>query len=136
MSKDMSGPPDTPDEEKELAQTQTDESADRPDDPVPGDPETVPVDFAGSTDSTDGETGKGKGTSEQGVDRRVAAVAAALVLACAGLVGYGVLNTGDELGERALPTAEVTYEVRGGRARPTSPTSPAARSGRPPSPRT
>ncbi|WP_101254301.1 hypothetical protein [Streptomyces barkulensis] len=51
--------------------------------------------------------------SERGVDRRVVAVAAALVLACAGLVGYGVLNTGDEPGERAAPTAEVTYEVRG-----------------------
>lgn len=112
MSKDMSGSPDTPDEEKERARAQTDESADRPDDSVPGNPENAPAD---STDSADGETGKGKGkaTSERGMDRRVVAVAAALVLACAGLVGYGVLNTGNEPEEQAAPTAEVTYEVRG-----------------------
>lgn len=117
MSKDMSGPTDTSDEERESAQARTDESADRPDDPVPGNPETTPFDSTEPADSADGETGKGRGTSERGVDRRVVAVAAALLLACAGLVGYGVLNTGDEPGDRAVPTAEVTYEVRGeGRA--------------------
>ncbi|MFP8941100.1 hypothetical protein ACLIYM_06650 [Streptomyces fenghuangensis] len=117
MSKDMSGPTDTSDEERESAQARMDEPADHPDDPVPGNPETTSFDSTKPADSADGETGKGRGTSERGVDRRVVAVAAALLLACAGLVGYGVLNTGDEPGDRAVPTAEVTYEVRGeGRA--------------------
>ncbi|CAL9412838.1 hypothetical protein SUDANB106_01704 [Streptomyces sp. enrichment culture] len=128
MSKDMSGPPDTPDEEKDStrAHARPGESPGRPDNPAPDVPEVTEVTGkagsaeksdateipeTGPADSAGGETAEG--TSERGVDRRVVAVAAALVLACAGLVGYGVLNTEDEPGERAVPTAEVTYEVRG-----------------------
>jgi hypothetical protein len=128
MSKGMSGLPDTPDEEKDRTQerAQTGESSGRPRNPAPGIPETPEVaGKAGSAEKPDAperpgadpagsaDGGTVKGTSERGVDRRVVAVAAALVLACAGLVGYGVLNTEDEPGERAVPTAEVTYEVRG-----------------------
>ncbi|MFF4231333.1 hypothetical protein [Streptomyces sp. NPDC001820] len=47
------------------------------------------------------------------VDRGGLAVAAAVLLACGGLIGYGVLNTPDEPKARAVPTAEVTYEVTG-----------------------
>ncbi|MEV5341504.1 hypothetical protein AB0K93_23945 [Streptomyces sp. NPDC052676] len=41
-------------------------------------------------------------------------IAAALLLACGGLVGYGILDTAEDTPElRAVPTAEVTYEVTG-----------------------
>ncbi|WP_405502732.1 hypothetical protein OG501_34180 [Streptomyces niveus] len=41
------------------------------------------------------------------------AIAAAVLLACGGLVGYGFLNTEEKPKPRAVPTAEVTYEVTG-----------------------
>ncbi|MGW8668952.1 hypothetical protein [Streptomyces niveus] len=41
------------------------------------------------------------------------AIAAAVLLACGGLVGYGILNTEEKPKPRAVPTAEVTYEVTG-----------------------
>ncbi|MGP3926294.1 hypothetical protein [Streptomyces sp. 8N616] len=49
----------------------------------------------------------------QGADRRGVALAGALLLACGGLVAYGILTTEDEPKPRAIPTAEVTYEVLG-----------------------
>ncbi|WP_274561525.1 MmpS family transport accessory protein [Streptomyces spiramyceticus] len=47
------------------------------------------------------------------MDRRAIAVALTLLVACGGLVGYGILDTPDEPKPRAVPTAEVTYEVTG-----------------------
>ncbi|MFB6779002.1 hypothetical protein ACFCX0_16635 [Streptomyces sp. NPDC056352] len=49
----------------------------------------------------------------KGTDRRGFVAAAAVVVACIGLVLYGVFNTEDEPKPRAVPTAEVTYEVTG-----------------------
>ncbi|WP_217503715.1 hypothetical protein [Streptomyces lunaelactis] len=49
----------------------------------------------------------------KGIDRRAIAIAAALLLACSGLIGYGILDTPDKPKPRAVPTAEVTYEVTG-----------------------
>ncbi|MER7814105.1 hypothetical protein [Streptomyces sp. NPDC096153] len=46
-------------------------------------------------------------------DRRGLLIAAAVLLACGGLVGYGVLDTKEQPKPRAVPTAEVTYEVTG-----------------------
>ncbi|MEU2259633.1 hypothetical protein ABZ557_04985 [Streptomyces sp. NPDC019645] len=51
--------------------------------------------------------------TEGSPDRRGLLIAAAVLLACGGLVGYGVLNTKEEPKPRAVPTAEVTYEVTG-----------------------
>ncbi|WP_231626926.1 hypothetical protein [Streptomyces apocyni] len=45
--------------------------------------------------------------------RAALAIAAALLLACAGLVGYGMLNTEDKPKAKPVPTAEVVYEVTG-----------------------
>ncbi|WP_241518605.1 hypothetical protein [Streptomyces sp. CB03238] len=53
------------------------------------------------------------GPDRRGPDRRGLAIAGAVLLACGGLVGYGVLNTEDRPAPRAVPTAEVTYEVTG-----------------------
>lgn len=41
------------------------------------------------------------------------AIAAVLLLACGGLVGYGLTDTGEKPETGAVPTAEVTYEVTG-----------------------
>ncbi|MGX6743176.1 hypothetical protein [Streptomyces peucetius] len=41
------------------------------------------------------------------------AIAAVLLLACGGLVGYGVLDTEEKPKPPAVPTAPVTYEVTG-----------------------
>ncbi|MGW7286479.1 hypothetical protein ACWGH4_13450, partial [Streptomyces sp. NPDC054847] len=41
------------------------------------------------------------------------AIAAVLLLACGGLVGYGVLDTEEKPKPPAVPTAAVTYEVTG-----------------------
>ncbi|WP_406864534.1 hypothetical protein ABZO31_30420 [Streptomyces sp. HUAS MG47] len=47
-------------------------------------------------------------------DRRaVAAIAGVLLLVTGGLVGYGLLDSGDEPEKPAVPTAAVTYEVLG-----------------------
>ncbi|MGI5402456.1 hypothetical protein ACQEVG_24025 [Streptomyces sp. CA-135486] len=53
-------------------------------------------------------------TAEKGrPDRRGLVIAAVALLACGGLIGYGFLNTPEKPKPRALPTAEVTYEVTG-----------------------
>nr|WTB30969.1 hypothetical protein OG781_17095 [Streptomyces sp. NBC_00830] len=46
-------------------------------------------------------------------NRRGFVIAAAVVAACIGLVLYGAFNTEDKPKPRAVPTAEVTYEVTG-----------------------
>ncbi|MEI5006638.1 hypothetical protein RB196_04170 [Streptomyces sp. PmtA] len=46
-------------------------------------------------------------------DRRGLLIAAAVLLACGGLVGYGALNAKEQPKPRAVPTAGVTYEVTG-----------------------
>ncbi|MGW0565573.1 MmpS family transport accessory protein [Streptomyces sp. NPDC003016] len=58
--------------------------------------------------SVEGSTGKPKSA-----DWRAIAIALALLLACGGLVGYGILDTPDAPKPRAVPTADVTYEVTG-----------------------
>lgn len=75
-------------------------------------------------ESSDAET-KGKRTADTGTvnqkpeegtggGRAAVAIAAALLLACGGLVGYGVLDTEDEpKAAPTVPTADVTYEVTG-----------------------
>ncbi|MFG2630883.1 hypothetical protein [Streptomyces sp. NPDC048473] len=52
-------------------------------------------------------------TGKHGPDRRGLAIAAALLLACGGLTGYGVFTTPDAPKFHAVPTAEVTYAVTG-----------------------
>lgn len=75
-------------------------------------------------ESSDAET-KGKRTADTGTvnqkpeegtggGRAAVAIAAVLLLACGGLVGYGVLDTEDEpKAAPTVPTADVTYEVTG-----------------------
>ncbi|MER5306557.1 MmpS family transport accessory protein [Streptomyces sp. NPDC002773] len=46
-------------------------------------------------------------------DRRGLLVAGIVLLACLGLVGYGVLDTDEQPKPQVAPTAEVTYEVTG-----------------------
>ncbi|MGW2015307.1 MmpS family transport accessory protein [Streptomyces sp. NPDC001927] len=46
-------------------------------------------------------------------DRRGSLIAGIALLACFGLVGYGVLDTDEKPKPSAAPTAEVTYEVSG-----------------------
>ncbi|WP_426404499.1 MmpS family transport accessory protein [Streptomyces sp. R-07] len=46
-------------------------------------------------------------------DRRGLLIGGIVLLACFGLVGYGILNTEEQPKPRAVPTAEVTYEVTG-----------------------
>lgn len=61
-----------------------------------------------SVNGNSASDGKGAG------GRQVLAIAAVLLLACGGLVGYGMLNTDEpQPTPRAVPTAEVTYEVTG-----------------------
>jgi hypothetical protein len=54
-----------------------------------------------------------KASEEASGGRQGLAIAAVLLLVCGGLVGYGILNTEEEQKPRAVPTAEVTYEVMG-----------------------
>ncbi|MGR8008755.1 hypothetical protein [Streptomyces hypolithicus] len=54
------------------------------------------------------ESGERDSGGRQGV-----AIAAAVLLACGGLVGYGMFTTEEKTAPRAVPTAEVTYEVTG-----------------------
>ncbi|WP_405806580.1 hypothetical protein OG729_15415 [Streptomyces sp. NBC_00210] len=54
-----------------------------------------------------------KGGADARPDRRGLVIAAVVLLACGGLVGYGFLNTPEKPKPRAVPTAEVTYEVTG-----------------------
>ncbi|MFC8897250.1 hypothetical protein [Streptomyces cinereoruber] len=51
--------------------------------------------------------------SEGSPDRRGLLVAGIVLLACLGLVGYGMLDTEEPPKPRAVPTAEVTYKVTG-----------------------
>ncbi|MFF7776431.1 MmpS family transport accessory protein [Streptomyces tanashiensis] len=46
-------------------------------------------------------------------DRRRLLIAGIALLACFGLVGYGILATDDQPQQHAVPPAEVTYEVTG-----------------------
>ncbi|MGW6565165.1 MmpS family transport accessory protein [Streptomyces sp. NPDC054975] len=46
-------------------------------------------------------------------ERRGLLIAGIALLACFGLVGYGILDTDEQPKPRAVPTAEVTYEVTG-----------------------
>ncbi len=66
-----------------------------------------------TTESTEGPEDTETRTTAGKADRGALAIAAVLLLVCGGLIGYGVLNTEDEPKPRAVPTAEVTYEVRG-----------------------
>lgn len=60
------------------------------------------------------DTGNGVGGKDSsGAGRAVVLIAAVLLLACAGLVGYGLLDTEEEPGKPSTPTAAVTYEVTG-----------------------
>ncbi|WP_404797343.1 hypothetical protein [Streptomyces pristinaespiralis] len=102
------------------------ESADRDDAPK-DDPGTGPAPDGATTPETADEDGgtpdspSGTETSEgaaaegaSGNGRAGLAIAAALLLACGGLVGYGLLDTEETKPKaRAVPTAEVTYEVVG-----------------------
>ena len=60
------------------------------------------------------DTGNGVGGKDtSGAGRAVVLIAAVLLLACAGLVGYGLLDTEEEPEKPSTPTAAVTYEVTG-----------------------
>jgi hypothetical protein len=64
-------------------------------------------------EQTEGAEAVNKNT-EKGGGRAGVMIAAVLLLACGGLVGYGVLNTEDgPKPSPATPAAEVTYEVTG-----------------------
>ncbi|MFJ8072686.1 MmpS family transport accessory protein [Streptomyces sp. NPDC096176] len=86
------------------------ESADTESDSEPADTESdsEPAD----TETAGAEPGDGSKEKSTGA-RAGVAIAAALLLACGGLVGYGVLDTEEKPKPRAVPTAEVTYEVTG-----------------------
>nr|WTB34320.1 MmpS family transport accessory protein [Streptomyces sp. NBC_00830] len=74
-----------------------------------------PVSVAESSDAGERELADPAAASDDGSgrDRRGFVIAAAVVAACTGLVLYGILNTEDQPKPRAVPTAEVTYEVTG-----------------------
>lgn len=55
----------------------------------------------------------GHESAEVSPDRRGLLIAGIALLACFGLVGYGMLDTDEPPKPRAVPTAEVTYEVTG-----------------------
>jgi hypothetical protein len=61
------------------------------------------------------DTGTVNESPKKGADggRAGVVIAAVLLLACGGLVGYGILDTEEKPKPRAVPTAEVTYEVTG-----------------------
>lgn len=81
--------------------------------------ETVKVDTeatdgkAADQESTSGETGNDGSEKSTGGGRAGVVIAAVLLLACGGLVGYGMLNTEEKPRPPAVPTAAVTYEVTG-----------------------
>lgn len=66
-----------------------------------------------TTDERTADTKAVNKNAEKGGGRAGVAIAAVLLLACGGLVGYGVLNTEDEPRSPTTPAAEVTYEVTG-----------------------
>ncbi|MFE4615179.1 MmpS family transport accessory protein [Streptomyces sp. NPDC056747] len=51
--------------------------------------------------------------TEGSPDRQGLLVAGIVLLACLGLIGYGMLDTDERPEPQAVPTAEVTYEVTG-----------------------
>ncbi|MFD3531265.1 MmpS family transport accessory protein [Streptomyces sp. NPDC058664] len=65
--------------------------------------------IAGNAAQQESEPENGEGSP----DRRGLLVAGTVLLACLGLVGYGVLDTDEQPKPQAAPTAEVTYEVTG-----------------------
>lgn len=68
----------------------------------------------GTVNGAPSDTGNGVGGKDSsGAGRAVVLIAAVLLLACAGLVGYGLLDTEEEPGKPSTPTAAVTYEVTG-----------------------
>jgi len=79
-------------------------------------PEKTGTETAG-TETKDEQTPDTKAVNKNpekgGGGRAGAAIAAVLLLACGGLVGYGVLNTEDGPKSPTTPAAEVTYEVTG-----------------------
>ncbi|WP_260848606.1 hypothetical protein [Streptomyces sp. SLBN-118] len=79
-------------------------------------PESVePAESAVSTASAESTEPASPADADKGgrPDRRGLAIAAVALLACGGLIGYGFLNTDEKPKPRAVPTAEVTYEVTG-----------------------
>lgn len=67
----------------------------------------------GAESEAGNDAGKGAGKDASSGGRAGVVIAAVLLLACAGLVGYGVLDGEDEPKPSAVPTAAVTYEVTG-----------------------
>ncbi|MFE7712024.1 MmpS family transport accessory protein [Streptomyces sp. NPDC057486] len=59
------------------------------------------------------KSGGSQSAGLQGTGRQGIAIAAAMLLACGGLVGYGGFATNEQPAPHAVPTAEVTYEVTG-----------------------
>ncbi|MFG2330758.1 hypothetical protein ACGFMM_14130 [Streptomyces sp. NPDC048604] len=88
-------------------ETTTDASAAGAAAPGTDDAETV------DTETVDAETVDSEKAERRSDRRAVAAIAGALLLVTGGLVGYGLLDSGDEPEKRAVPTAAVTYEVLG-----------------------
>jgi hypothetical protein len=79
--------------------------------PEKTDPETAVTEM---TDERTADTEAVNKKAEKGGGRAGVAIAAVLLLACGGLVGYGVLNNAEDRPEPpTTPTAEVTYEVTG-----------------------
>lgn len=79
-----------------------------------GEPEVAEPESSAEPEGAEPESSAEPETAEKGrPDRRGLAIAAAVLLACGGLIGYGILNTPDKPKARAVPTAEVTYEVTG-----------------------
>ncbi|MCQ1577562.1 MmpS family transport accessory protein [Streptomyces parvus] len=77
-------------------------------------PDAEPADAeAANTETAD--TGTANKSPDKGTDgsRAGMAIAAALLLACGGLVGYGVLDTEEKPKAPTVPSAAVTYEVTG-----------------------
>ncbi|MCZ4103331.1 MmpS family transport accessory protein [Streptomyces sp. H39-C1] len=66
-----------------------------------------------STDTAEAPETPDTTDGKKGSDRRAFIAAGAVIAACAGLVLFGVLNTDDKPKPKAVPTAEVTYEVTG-----------------------
>ncbi|MDT9690030.1 hypothetical protein Q5762_17150 [Streptomyces sp. P9(2023)] len=71
------------------------------------------VEAAGGGSGAPARSGRRGGGSAGGGGRAGRAIGAALLLACGGLVGYGLVNTEEKPKPRAVPTVEVTYEVTG-----------------------
>ncbi|MFH8928842.1 hypothetical protein ACH4D4_17465 [Streptomyces pristinaespiralis] len=98
--------PETAGEDGGTTPEATDEDGGTPDSPSG----TGAPDSPSGTETSEGAAAEGA----SGNGRAGLAIAAALLLACGGLVGYGLLDTEETKPKaRAVPTAEVTYEVVG-----------------------